>query len=128
MTITNLYERLGNATGVRQLVDTFYDYMDTLPEAKLIRSLHPADLSDSRDKLYFFLSGWSGGPELYRDKYGHPRLRMRHLPFPIGEEERDQWLHCMGRALADCVEDTEVRSFMSEKFSQIADFMRNKEP
>ena len=78
------YERLGGEQAVRRLVDRFYDLMDTLPEAAGIRALHPEDLTDSREKLFMFLSGWLGGPPLYQMQYGHPRLRARHLPFPIG--------------------------------------------
>ena len=86
------YERLGGEAAVRKLVDRFYDLMDALPEARGIRELHPPDLAGSRDKLFKFLSGWLGGPPLYVEEYGHPRLRARHLPFPIGEAERDAWL------------------------------------
>ena len=94
-----LYELLGGETGVRTLVNRFYDLMDSSPEAKDIRALHAASLKQSREKLFMFLSGWSGGPQLYLQKFGHPRLRMRHMPFSIGERERDQWLWCMNRAL-----------------------------
>ena len=96
---TTPYERLGGEQGVRRLVDRFYDLMDTLPEAKIIRDLHPKELTGSRDKLFKFLSGWLGGPPLYMQEYGHPRLRARHLPFAIGSAERDAWLLCMERAL-----------------------------
>jgi len=120
-----LFERMGGAHGIRLLVDRFYDLMDSLPEARTIRELHPDDLGESRDKLYEFLSGWAGGPQLYVEKYGHPRLRMRHMPFAIGESERDAWLLCMRQALAESGYDQEVVSFLDEKFSQIADFMRN---
>jgi len=99
--------------------------MDTLPEAEGIRLLHPEELDESEEKLVLFLSGWSGGPPLYVEKYGHPRLRMRHMPFQIGESERDQWLLCMRRALEQCIADKEVRDFLDEKFTHIADFMRN---
>ena len=92
MNQSSFFEQLGGATVIRKLVDDFYDYMSELPEAKVVRELHPADLAESRQKLYEFLTGWSGGPPLYTSKYGHPRLRMRHMPFAIGEAERDQWL------------------------------------
>ncbi len=121
------YEALGGELIVRHLVDRFYDLMDTLPEAKGIRDLHPERLSGSREKLFMFLSGWLGGPQLYVERFGHPRLRARHLPFAIGEAERDQWLMCM----KICVEELEVeqkwRDFLMEKFNGLADFMRNKE-
>jgi len=128
MALNDLYYRMGEESGIRALVEKFYYYMDTLPEADGIRKLHPENLKESEEKLVLFLSGWSGGPPLYVEKYGHPRLRMRHMPFAIGESERDQWLFCMRRALQECVSDEEVRQFLDEKFAHIADFMRNTEP
>ena len=93
------FEQIGGEEKVRALVDRFYDLMATLPEAAGILALHPPDLTSSREKLFLFLVGWLGGPPLYVQRYGHPRLRARHLPFPIGESERDQWLLCMRQAL-----------------------------
>ena len=106
------YETIGGEAGVRELVDRFYDYMDSLPEAAEVRALHARSLRASREKLFLFLSGWLGGPDLYVQKYGHPRLRRRHLPFPIGSHERDQWMLCMRRALADMPIDDELRRRM----------------
>lgn len=120
------YERLGGDTAVRRLVDRFYALMDTLPETYEIRRLHPQDLSGSADKLYKFLSGWLGGPPLYWDEYGHPMLRRRHLPFPIGEAERDQWLLCMNQALDEQVADRELREALKRAFFGTADHMRNR--
>jgi len=125
MALVDLYQRMGEEAGIRRLVTTFYKLMDTLPEAEGIRLLHPEELDESEEKLVLFLSGWSGGPPRYVEKYGHPRLRMRHMPFQIGESERDQWLLCMRRALEQCIADKEVRDFLDEKFTHIADFMRN---
>ena len=82
------FELIGGEDAVRRLVDRFYDVMDTAPEAAGIRALHPPTLDLSREKLFLFLTGWMGGPPLYVERYGHPMLRARHLPFPIGEEER----------------------------------------
>ncbi|MFO0464897.1 MAG: group II truncated hemoglobin, partial [Burkholderiales bacterium] len=93
------YELLGGEATVRRLVDAFYDQMDEDPDFFGIRKLHPASLAASRDKLYMFLTGWLGGPPLYTSEFGHPRLRARHLPFAIGEAERDQWMACMAKAL-----------------------------
>lgn len=123
----SLYELLGGETGVRTLVDRFYDLMDSSPEAVQIRSLHPKSLERSREKLFMFLTGWSGGPQLYLEKYGHPRLRMRHMPFPIGEVERDQWLWCMHKALDEMDIDAQVRDYLKGHFSDTAEFLRNKE-
>lgn len=120
------YELIGGAARVRELVDRFYDHMDTLPEAAKIRALHAKSLRGSREKLFLFLSGWLGGPDLYMQKYGHPRLRARHLPFPIGREERDQWMLCMRRALDDMQLDPGLRNFLEQTFWKTADHMRNQ--
>ena len=121
------YEGLGREEGIRALVDRFYDLMDTAPEAATIRPLHAASLKRSREKLFEYLTGWSGGPPLYESKYGHPRLRMRHMPFPIGAKERDEWLWCMERALAETPMADELRQFLWGKFRHLADHMRNQD-
>ncbi len=121
------YELLGGETGVRTLVDRFYDLMDTLPEAAGIRALHAADLSGARDKLFKFLSGWLGGPPLYVQEYGHPKLRARHLPFPIGAAERDAWMLCMGRALDESPLEGVARDQLKGAFFRTADHMRNRD-
>jgi len=126
MTELSPYERLGGEQAVRELVDRFYDLMDTLPEAKVIRALHPADLAGSRDKLFKFLSGWLGGPPLYMEEYGHPRLRARHLPFPIGAAERDAWLLCMERVLAETEMEELLRMHLLQSLRKTADHMRNQ--
>ncbi len=120
------YEALGGELAVRKLVDRFYDLMDTLPEAQGLRALHPPELTGSREKLFMFLSGWLGGPPLFVEKFGHPRLRARHLPFPIGESERDQWLMCMQQSVNELEVEQQWRDFLMEKFNGLADFMRNK--
>ncbi len=120
------FEILGGAEGVRSLVDRFYDIMDTAPEAATIRALHAASLKVSRDKLFLFLTGWTGGPPVYVEKYGHPRLRMRHLPFSIGEVERDEWIWCMERALAEHDLADFDRDFLLDRFRALADHMRNR--
>lgn len=120
------YERLGGEPMLRQLVERFYDLMDTDPDAYAIRKLHPADLGGSRQKLFEFLSGWLGGPDLYIEKHGHARLRARHLPFPIGAPERDAWMHCMDQAMRDVVNDDALRQELHDAFYRTADFMRNQ--
>lgn len=120
------YERLGGEAGVRRLVTRFYDLMDSLPEASRIRALHPEDLSSSRDKLFKFLCGWLGGPPLYTQEYGAPRLRARHFPFPIGEDERDAWLLCMDRALEEFDLDGMMREHLLQSLFKTADHMRNQ--
>ena len=119
------FEPLGGEAGVRTLVDRFYDLMDSLEETRVIRALHPADLSESREKLFLFLCGWLGGPQLYIERYGHPRLRARHMPFPIGDSERDQWLLCMDSALDEQVSDERLRAQLKSAFDQTANHMRN---
>jgi hemoglobin len=120
------YELMGGDAGIRRLVDRFYDLMDTAPEAATIRRLHAASLKASREKLYLYLSGWTGGPPVYVERYGHPRLRARHLPFSIGERERDEWLWCMDRALAEHDIPDGLRSQLAEKLHALADHMRNR--
>ncbi len=121
------YVRIGGENAVRQLCKTFYQIMSDTPQTKLIRDIHPADIQSSEDKLFKFLSGWLGGPDLFVQEYGHPRLRARHLPFSIGVEERDQWLYCMAQALKTMnLEEIFAQQLMSS-FVQTADFMRNRE-
>lgn len=112
--------------GVRRLVDLFYDEMDQNPYFERIRKLHPGDLNHSRDKFYLFLSGWLGGPDLYSPQFGHPRLRMRHMPFPISSEDRDQWLLCMVNALRAMELPEKVIQGLMLSFFRTADFMRNR--
>jgi hemoglobin len=121
-----LYELIGGETVIRALVDRFYDVMDSEPLAAGIRALHPADLTQSREKLYLFLVGWMGGPALYVARFGHPRLRARHLPFAIGPRERDEWLWCMFKALDEVVPSETLREQLARSFGQTADFMRNQ--
>jgi hemoglobin len=120
------YELIGGADAVRELVERFYDHMDSDPEAGPIRAMHARSLRASREKLFLFLSGWLGGPDLYVQRYGHPMLRRRHLPFAIGRAERDQWMHCMRRALADMGLEPALRSRLEAAFLATADHMRNQ--
>ncbi len=120
------YDRIGGEPAVRRLVDRFYDLMDTLPEAAELRSLHPSALHGSRDKLTWYLTGWLGGPQHYVERFGHPRLRARHLPFPIASRERDQWMLCMRRALSETVTDEELRAHLDTTLARLADHMRNQ--
>lgn len=121
------YQRIGGEETIRRLVDRFYDLMDEDPDYYAIRKIHAKDLADARDKLFMFLSGWTGGPQLYMEKFGHPRLRLRHMPFEIGEAERDQWMGCMMRAMDDVGVDDKLRQELTAAFQKTADFMRNKE-
>ncbi|MCO5102240.1 MAG: group II truncated hemoglobin [Burkholderiaceae bacterium] len=123
----SVYERIGGADGVRALVARFYELMDELPEAYRVRRLHPESLAGSADSLFKFLSGWFGGPPLYVAERGHPRLRMRHLPYAIGPAERDEWLLCMRQALAELVTDDALRAGVDRAFTEMADHMVNTE-
>ena len=118
---------MGGDTGIRRLVDRFYDLIDSAPEAATIRKLHAASLKASRDKLHLYLTGWTGGPPVYVERYGHPRLRARHLPFSIGTRERDEWLWCMDRALDEHEMPEALREDLREKLHGLADHMRNRE-
>lgn len=124
---TTPYALLGGEDALRRLTARFYELMDTIPEFYGIRKLHPADLAGSREKLFLFLSGWLGGPPLYAEKYGHPMLRARHLPFPIATAERDAWLACMLMALEDCGAEERLRADLMQAFYGTADWMRNRE-
>lgn len=123
---TSLFELLGGEPGLRALVDAFYDRMDSVPDHAGIRALHPPRLDGSRDKLFWFLCGWSGGPDHFVERYGHPRLRARHLPFAIGLAERDQWLRCMQAALASQPIAPALQQRLMTAFFQSADWMRNR--
>lgn len=120
------YELLGGEARLRELVDRFYDLMDLEPAYAGIRKLHPTDLANSRDKLFMFLSGWTGGPGLYAERYGHPMLRARHLPFSIGTAERDQWMRCMIQAMEETGLDEPLRAALAQAFFGTADWMRNR--
>lgn len=120
------YERIGGAEKIRTLVRRFYEIMDELPETYGLRKMHAEDLQNANDKLFKFLSGWMGGPQLFVNEYGHPMLRRRHLPFAIGNSERDQWLLCMNLALVEVVKDEALRQELSAAFAKVADHMRNQ--
>ncbi len=121
------YERLGGDAGVRALVDAFYDRMDLEDAFAGIRKLHPASLDGSRDKLFWFLCGWLGGPQHYVERFGHPMLRARHLPFPIASAERDAWMACMKMAMADVGVPAPLATSLQDALFGTADWMRNRE-
>ncbi len=120
------YARLGGDAAVRALVDRFYDLMDLEPGYARLRAVHGNDLTHARDKLTWFLSGWLGGPNHYIERFGHPRLRARHLPFAIGQVERDQWMECMNQAMVEQGVDEDLRLRLVQAFFQTADWMRNQ--
>lgn len=120
------FDRLGGETAVRALVDRFYDLMDLDPAYAGMRALHPTTLDGSRDKLFWYLCGWLGGPHHYIERFGHPMLRARHLPYAIGNAERDQWMACMTQALSDCGVQAELLHGLRNAFQGTADWMRNR--
>ena len=120
------FERVGGEAGTRALVDRFYDLMELDAAFAELRALHPSTLAGSRDKLFWFLCGWLGGPQHYTERFGHPMLRARHLPFSIGIKERDQWMACMRQAMAEVDLEPVLAARLSESFFGTADWMRNK--
>jgi hemoglobin len=120
------FERLGGEPAVRALVDHFYDLMDLEPQYAQLRALHPTHLGGSRDKLFWFLCGWLGGPPHYVHRFGHPMLRARHLPFSIGITERDQWMTCMKQAMHELRVDESLAERLAAAFFNTADWMRNR--
>ena len=123
---TTAFEAIGGEARVRALVDRFYDLMAMDERFAGIRALHPQALEGSRDKLFWFLCGWMGGPDHYIERFGHPRLRARHLPYPIASAERDQWLLCMAEAMADLDVPQPLFDRLLESFAGTADWMRNR--
>ncbi len=119
------FEWIGGEARVQALVDRFYDLMDIEPAYRELRISHGTTLDDARQKLFWFLCGWLGGPSYYEDRFGHPRLRMRHMPFRIGILERDQWLACMDQAMGETGVPADLRARLKESFMGTADWMRN---
>lgn len=125
---TTLYDAIGGEAAVRRLVERFYALMDTLPEAKACRDVHPPSLEGSAEKLFEYLTGWLGGPQLYVARHGHPMLRRRHFVAPIGPEERDGWLLCFEMAAAETIDNPALREAILQPVRRLADHMRNKQP
>ncbi len=119
------YQRLGEEAGIRQLVARFYALMDELPEAYAVRQMHPESLAGSAQSLFEFLSGWFGGPPLYAQKKGHPRLRMRHAPYAVSPMMRDEWMLCMTQAISEQVTDASLRQWLVDTFAQMANHLVN---
>ncbi|BDB23560.1 globin [Cupriavidus sp. TA19] len=119
------FDLVGGEARVRELVDRFYDLMDLETQFAGLRAIHPPSLEGSRDKLFWFLCGWLGGPNHFIERFGHPRLRARHMPFEIGVSERDQWMRCMALAMQDVGLPEDLQLRLMQAFFQTADWMRN---
>lgn len=120
------FEWIGGEARIRPLVDRFYDLMELEPGYAALRAAHGDTLDNARDRLFWFLCGWLGGPQHYVERFGHPRLRMRHMPFSIGILERDQWLACMNQAMQETGVPEDLRQRLAQSFFQTADWMRNR--
>ena len=120
------FEWIGGEQRVKALTERFYDLMDLEPAYAVLRAVHGSSLNTARDRLFWFLCGWLGGPAHYTDRFGHPMLRARHLPFKIGIKERDQWLACMGQAMAETGVPEDLQARLKASFFQTADWMRNQ--
>ncbi len=120
------FELVGGEARVRELVDRFYDLMDLEPSYTALRAVHGPSLDDARDKLFWFLCGWLGGPQHYIERFGHPRLRARHMPFAIGIRERNEWVVCMHQAMEEIGLPTELIDRLDQSFLGTADWMRNR--
>jgi len=119
------FEWIGGEARVKALAERFYDLMDLEPAYAALRAVHGSDLARAREKLFWHLCGWLGGPQYYVERFGHPRLKARHMPFVIGIRERDQWLACMDQAMGEVGVDEALRARLRESFFQTADWMRN---
>ena len=119
------FATIGGEPVVRALVERFYDLMELEPGYAALRATHGDSLSGARDKLFWFLCGWLGGPQHYVERFGHPMLRARHMPFRIGILERDQWLACMDQAMGEVQVPELLRNRLKNSFFQTADWMRN---
>ncbi|WP_152084526.1 group II truncated hemoglobin [Pseudoalteromonas sp. A25] len=121
------YEIIGGESGTRALANRFYDIMASDPYAKPLYDMHPQPLDRIRQVFFEFLSGWLGGPDLFVGQYGHPRLRQRHMPFPIDQSLRDQWMHCMNKALDMEIDNPLLREGLRQSLSQLASHMINQD-
>lgn len=120
------YDQLGGEDKVKELVERFYDLMELDPAYLALRAAHGPELTQARERLFWFLCGWLGGPAYYMEKVGHPMLRARHLPFSIGIIERDQWVACMAQAMKDVGIPETLSESLKNAFMSTADWMRNR--
>jgi len=121
-----MYQAFGGADGVRTLTDRFYDLMELEPQYRALRNMHGEDMTLIREKLYEFFSGWLGGPQLFVEKYGHPQLRARHMPFVVNMQVRNEWVACFAQAMSELEIDKELAEPVLIQIFAMADWCRNQ--
>jgi len=120
----SVYVEIGGEPVVRRLADEFYDTIEeTSPE---LQAMLPDDTTDTRVKLFEFLSGWMGGPPLFHERRGHPALRMRHAPFAIAAHEAAEWVRCMNEAIAKTGIEAQPAEFLGRELARVAVHLRNR--
>jgi hemoglobin len=124
----NPYLEIGGRANVLALVERFYDTMER--DEPALAALHELDAEGhvsrrNRDRFGSFLVGWLGGPDDYIRDHGHPRLRMRHARVPVDVSMRDAWVRCMTAAMGECEIPAAPRAFLSQRFTEVANFLRN---
>jgi len=119
-----LYDAVGGMPFFERLVDAFYT---GVAGDDILLPLYPEapDLRGARHRLTLFLAQYWGGPTTYNDERGHPRLRLRHMPFTIGPRQRDRWLTHMSAAVAECAPSQEIADQLMAYFIPAAEQMRN---
>ena len=119
------YDQLGEA-GIDRLVERIYHWMAELPEAEAAMRLHHPDMSEVKQRLAAFLSGWLGGPDRFRPLYGEPFMRRRHMAFPIDSAARDAWMAAFRKALDEVVDEPGLHAWLLARFQAMADHLRNR--
>lgn len=123
--LPTLYQRLGGDTGLHAIANSLYGWMERLPEAAHVHSLHKMDMDEVRTRLVAFLSRFFDGPDKYREHYGEPMMRRRHMHIPIGPAERDAWMLCMHKSLQENIPDVALRAEVEARIAAFAEHMRN---
>ena len=117
-----IYELAGGDAPFRRLIEGFYARVEQEP---LLRPMYPDNLTSSKEHLFLFVTQYFGGPPRYNGLRGHPRLRMRHAPFTIGQAERDAWARHMLAALDETGFPEPARAAMRDYFERAATFLIN---
>lgn len=120
------YKLIGEERGTRALSNAFYDEMETNIHLKELLDIHQLPLDNIREKFFEYLSGWLGGPPLFEEKYGHPRLRQRHMHVKVTQKQAQLWMLCMTNALDNAIENEDLKNHLKQQFSQLAVHMINQ--